>query len=104
MNVALGFVLKNLEDESYNCYNAHKKNRLLERSRLVATAEDLEKIKNLMSNTDVIDLCTRERSTTRWIFYKLTEVTNFAALLKEVYMGCKDTVLPYPPLKNKSSK
>ena len=35
-------------------------------------------------------------------FYKLMNFTVFAALLKEVSKGCKDTVLPDPPLKNDS--
>ena len=49
---------------------------------------------------DIIDLCTRERANTKWKFYKLTNVTVFAALLKDLPMGCKDTVLPEPLLKN----
>ena len=49
---------------------------------------------------DIIDLCTRERANTKWKFYKLTNVTVFAALLKVIPMGCKDTVLPEPLLRN----
>jgi len=37
---------------------------------------------------------------TKWRFYKLTNLTVFAALLKDVPMGCKDAVLPEPLLKN----
>ena len=37
---------------------------------------------------------------TKWWFYKLTNLTVFAALLKDVPMGCKDAVLPEPLLKN----
>ena len=33
-------------------------------------------------------------------FYKLTNLTFFASLLKDVPMGCKETVLPEPLLKN----
>ena len=36
----------------------------------------------------------------KWKFYKLTTITFFAALLKDVPLGCKDTVLPQPLLKN----
>ena len=45
---------------------------------------------------DIIDLCTPERANTKWKFYKLTNVTVFATLLKDTPMGCKDTVLPEP--------
>ena len=66
----------------------------------MATTEDLTKMKNLPSNTYVLESCTRERANTKWKFYKLTNVAIFAAFFKEVLMGCKNTVLPEPPLKN----
>ena len=47
-----------------------------------------------------IDICTREKANTKWKFYKPTNVTIFAALLKDVPVGCKDTVLPQALLKN----
>ena len=65
----------------------------------MAATEDLTKNKKLLSDTDVIESCTRERATAKCKFYKLTDVTFFAASLKEVPMGCKDTVLPDPPLR-----
>ena len=37
---------------------------------------------------------------TKWRFYKLTNLTVFAALLKDVPMGCKNAVLPELLLKN----
>ena len=37
---------------------------------------------------------------TKWSFYRLTNLTVFAALLKDVPMGCKDAVLPESLLKN----
>ena len=49
---------------------------------------------------DNIDICTQERANKKWKFYKLTNLTIFASLLKDVPMGCKDTVLPEPLLKN----
>ena len=44
----------------------------------------------------------RERANTKWKFYKLTNLTVFAALLKDVPMGCEDSVLPGPLLKNEN--
>ena len=37
---------------------------------------------------------------TKWRFYKLTNLTVFAALLKDVPMGCKSALLPEPLLRN----
>ena len=49
---------------------------------------------------DFVGLCTREKANTKWKFYKLTNLTVFAALLKDAPMVCKDTVLPEPLLRN----
>ena len=42
----------------------------------------------------MIESCTKERSNTKWRFFKLTNLTIFAALLRDVPMDCKDAVLP----------
>ena len=66
----------------------------------MCTQVDMTNLKNRMEKMDIVDICTRERSNTKWKFYKLTNLTVFASLLKDVPMGCKDTVLPEPLLKN----
>ena len=50
----------------------------------------------------ILLIFTRERANTKWKLYKLTNLTAFAALLKDVPMGCKDSVLPEPLLKNQN--
>ena len=57
-------------------------------------------LKERKEKMDIVNLCTRERSNTKWKFYKLTNLTIFASLLKDVPMGCKDKVLPEPLSKN----
>ena len=59
LNIAFGCVLTNVEDGFCRYYYAHE-NTLTERSKLVATKEDLVKIKNLLRNTDVIEACTKK--------------------------------------------
>ena len=102
LNVAFGFVLKMVEDGSFRWYYVHENITLIKRSKLVATTEMLTKITNLVSNTDDIESCTREQVKTKWKFYKLTKFTIFTAFVKEVPMGCKDTVLPDPKIKSRS--
>ena len=41
-----------------------------------------------------------ERMNTKWRIYKLTNLTVFSALLKDVSMGCKDALSPKLLLKN----
>ena len=72
----------------------------MERSKLVCTPDDIANLKEKLQKMDFVDICTRERANTKWKFYKLTNLRVFAALLKDVPMGCKDTVLPEPLLRN----
>ena len=62
----------------------------------------MDHIKTMRAGKDVIETSTRERVNTKWKFLKLTNVTIFAALLKDIPMGCKDAVLPEPLLKNRT--
>ena len=100
VNLAFGFILKNIEDGGFRYFYAHENNTLLDRSKLVCTHGDLSKLKDFLNQTDVIESCSRERTNTKWRFYKLTNLTVFAALLKDVPMGCKNAVLPEPLLRN----
>ena len=100
LNPGFGFVLKNIEDGMCRYFYAHENNTVMEKSKLVCTPDDIVNLREKIQKMDNIDLCTRQRANTKWKFYKLTNVTDFAALLKNIPMGCKDTVLPEPPLKN----
>ena len=100
VNLAFGFVLRNFEDGMCRYFYAHENNTIMERSKLVCTPDDIANPKEKIQKMDNIDLCTQERANTNWKFYKLTNVTVFAALLKDIPMGCEDTVLPEPLLRN----
>ena len=66
----------------------------------MSNKDDMAKLKEILKKTDVIESCTKERSNTKWRFFKLTNLTIFAALLRVIPMGCKDAVLPESLLKN----
>ena len=100
VNLAFGFILKNIKNGGFRYFYAHENNTLLDRSKLVCTHDDLAKLKVFLNKTDVIESCSRERMNTKWRFYKLTNLTVFAALLKDVHMGFKNAVLPKLLLKN----
>ena len=100
VNLAFGFVLKNIEDGMCRYFYAHENNTIMERAKLVCTQFDMTNLKKRMQKMDIVDICDRERANTKWKFYKLTNLTIFASLLKDVPMGCKPTVLPEPLLKN----
>ena len=102
LNLALGFILKNIEDGKFRYFYAHENNTLLEQSKLVSNKDDMAKLKEILKKTDVIESCTKERSSTKWRFFKIKNLTKFAALLKGIPMGCKDAVLPESLLRNRS--
>ena len=104
VNLALGLILKNKEDGGFRYFYAHENNTLLDRSKLVCTQDDLAKLQDFLNETDIIESCSRERMNTTWKFYKLTSLTVFAALLKDVPLGCKNAVLPKSLLKNHTIK
>ena len=82
VNLAFGFVLKNVEDGSCRFFYPHGNNTVLERSKLVCTPDDITNLKEKLQKVDINDLCTRDRVNTKWKFYKLKNTTAFAALLK----------------------
>ena len=102
VNLAFGFVVKNIEDGMCRYVYAHENNTIMETSKLVCTQADMTNLKDRMQKMDIVDICTRERANTKWKFYKLTNSTFFASLLKDVPMGCKDTVLLEPLLGNRN--
>ena len=102
--LAFGFFLEIIEDGGFRYFYAHENSTLLDRSKLVCTHDDLAKLKDFLNKTDVIKSCSRERMNTKWRFYKLTNLSVFAALLKVIPMGCKNAVLPKPLLKNHTIK
>ena len=102
VNFAFGFLLKNVEDGSCRYFYAHENNTLMERSKLVCTPDDNTNLKEKLQKMDIVDICTQERANTKWKLDKLTNLTVFAALLKNVSMCCKDSVLPEPVLKNQN--
>ena len=68
----------------------------------MCTQDDVAKLKDFLNKTEVMESCSQERRNTKWRFYKLTNLTVFAALLKDVPMGCKNAILPEPLPKNHS--
>ena len=83
-------------------FYAHENNTIMERSKLVCTQADMTNLKDRMQKMDIVDISIRERTNTKWKFYKLTNLTIFVSLLKDVPMGCKDTILPEPLLRNRN--
>ena len=59
VNLAFGFILKNIEDGGFRYFDEHENNTLLDRSKLVSTHDDLATLKDFLNKTDVRESCSR---------------------------------------------
>ena len=100
INIALGLVLRNFDTGEYRYFYAHENNTLIEKLHLLCTKADLITIQGKVEKFDIVEQCTQERQNTKWRFKLITNVTIFAALLKNIPMGCPDSVLPEPLLRH----
>ena len=87
------------KDGGFRYFYAHENHTLLDRSKLVCSRDDLAKPKDSFNKTHVIKSRSRGKMNTEGRFYKLTNLTVFAALLKDVPMRCNDAVVPEPMFK-----
>ena len=65
VNLAFGFVLKNVEDGSCRYFYAHENNTVMERSEFLCIPENLANLKRKLQRMDIVNLCTRERVITK---------------------------------------
>ena len=100
VNLALGFILQNVETNEYRYYYPHENNLLLNRAFLLSNKNDLLNLQNKIEKLDLIETCTKEHQNSKWRFTIITNVTVFVALLTNIPMGCTDSPLPEPLLRN----
>ena len=100
VNLALWFRLQNVENNDYRYYYPHENNSLLDRAHLLSNKNDLLNLQSEIGKFDLIETCTQERQNSKWRFALITNVTIFAALLKNILLGCLDSVAPEPLLRN----
>ena len=102
-NVVSTFVLTK-EKEGVVGFQSHTKNHILGTMYTWGHKIDSSKIRNLLSNTRVLELCRKKLAKTNWDLEKLTNVTIFASLLKDVAMVFTGSVWPDAMVKNHSVK
>ena len=61
INMALGLVLRNVEDGKYRYFYAHENNLLVERSQLIANKENLLELQKSVDEVNIVKLSTREK-------------------------------------------
>ena len=53
-----------------------------------------------MEKFDIFEQCNQERQNTKWRFKLVTKVTIFAAFIKNILIGCPESVLTEPLLRH----
>ena len=72
VNLAFGFVVKNIEDGTFRYFSAHENNTVMERSKIVCKQVDMTNLKDGLQKLVIFEVCTRERANTKRKFYNLT--------------------------------
>ena len=101
INISLGFVLRNIESDYCRYYYAHENSLSFNRSQLLSNEKDLDNVIAKLSLGDFVERATRERPETKWKFAFATNMTVFAAILKETPLGGQNLEIPSRILKNK---
>ena len=100
INIALGFVLRNVKTGENRYYYAHKNNTLFKKLHLLGTKADLitiqKKLKNLILRSNALKNVRKPNGGSNLF----TNGTIVAGLLKNSPMGCPDSVLPEPLLRH----
>ena len=92
--------MQNIETNDYRYYYPHENNLLLDRAFLLSNKNDLLNLQNEIEKLDLLETCTQERQNSKSRFAVITNVTVFVALLTNIPMGCTDSPLPEPLLRN----
>ena len=99
VNLAFDFILAKIEDGGSDTFTLTKTIPCWIDPNLCAHMT-IGKFERFSQKTDVIESCSRETMNTKWRFYKLTNLTIFDVLPKDVHVRCEDAVLPELLLKN----
>ena len=94
VNLALGFILRNVDTDEYRYFYAHENNTFFEKYHLLCSKGDLVSLQDRIEKMDLVKTYAQERENTKWRFALTTNVKIFCALLTSIPMGFIDAVLP----------
>ena len=83
INYSFGFVLRNIETQSYRYYHSsHNNAQVLDRAVLISNRHDLVNFLNALSEEDFLETLTRPD--TKWLIVDITNVTFYVTKLKDM--------------------
>ena len=91
----VNLALLNVKTADTRYYFAHENLTLLfKKPPLLCKKNQFENKPGKIEKFDIVEQCIQERQTTKWRFKLITNVTVFAALIKNIPLGCPDSVVP----------
>ena len=86
INYSFGFVLRNIETQSYRYYHSsHNNAQVLDRAVLISNRHDLVNFLNALSEEDFLETLTRPD--TKWQIVDITNITFYVTKLKDMALG-----------------
>ena len=86
INYSSGFVLRNIETQSYRYYHSsHNNAQVLDRAVLISNRHDLVNFLNALSEEDFMETLTRPD--TKWQIVDITNITFYVTKLQDVALG-----------------
>ena len=82
VNIALGFILRNVDTDEYRYFYAHENNTFFEKSHLLSSKGDLVSLQDRVEKTNLVETCAQERDKTKWRCALTANVKIFRALQK----------------------
>ena len=77
LNVSFGFILRNNETGELQYYYASRNSHLFETPFQIATAPDLQPVRDALLDVDVLEWARLQRPNSKWIVDKVTNITFF---------------------------
>ena len=96
LNVSFGFILRNNETGDLQFYYASRNNeQVFEEPFQIATAADLQQVRESLQNLDVLEWIRQRRPNSKWVVEQVTNVTFFITKLRGHPIGRGTDLPPY---------
>ena len=100
LNVSFGFILRNNETDALQYYYTSRNNHLFDIPFQIATAADLQQVRDAFRETDMLEWIRQQRPNSKWVVDQVTNVTFFVTKLRDHPMG-RGKLLPHYIVENR---
>ncbi|KAL9961202.1 hypothetical protein ACROYT_G030103 [Oculina patagonica] len=89
LNIAFGFILRNNETNELQYYYASRNNNLLFESPFqIATAAELQQVRQTLEDIDILEFVRQQRPSSKWVVDTVTNITFYITKIRGHPIGC----------------